>query len=317
LYNNLLLSYKIFVQNVFRLAGILFLGVLLRIPVFFWGKMIFCSLASIYISLVVNSDFTEFKFKDAKSDLKELLTQTRDLKGLFTLHNLPKSHVRELFVENHPDPSLWNLYSEMYLARIKDFIQGSRGQKIKEVKEKELKFAPGRAVSGETLRTRKNTTSKSKWAKLWELIYEEDGKTENLEMLKENVSLPDLLLSQKTQELKNLENNSKLEKVSYFSFKKFYNSWITYSDKKFDAVVWIAKDFQAHVWTFSTLCKWIVSATKLDKYGIVVSQLPTLLQALIDALEVLEKIDSEQSQERKLKNVHVTSLIDGISLYSI
>jgi hypothetical protein len=71
------------------------------------------------------------------------------------------------------------------------------------------------------------------------------------------------------------------------------------------------------VWTFSTLCKWIVSATKQDKYGIVVSQLPSLLQALMDALEVLEKIDSEQSQEKKLKNIHVTSLIDGISFYNI
>lgn len=62
------------------------------------------------------------------------------------------------------------------------------------------------------------------------------------------------------------------------------------------------------------LCKWIVAATKVDRYGIVVSQIPKLLNALLDALEVLEKIDSEQTQEKKLKSTHVTSLIDGISL---
>lgn len=311
LYRNLQSSYSIFSKNIFQFAGLLFLGVLLRISWTFWIKMIFYSLITIYISLVADSDFTDFVFKDAKADLKELLNQTDNLKGLFTLLNLPKSHIRELFVENHPEPSLWTLYSEIYVARIKDFIKGTQGQKGKQVKEKELKFAPGRAVSGETLRSRKNAVSKNKWSKIWELVYNQE-KIENLEDNKENTDLPDLLMSKKSRDLNDLKSNVKLPTVSYFSFQKFFNSWMTNSEKKFDAVAWISRDFQSHMVTFSTLCKWIVYATKLDKYGLVVSQLPTLLLVLMDALEVLERIELEQTQEKKLKSTHVASLIDGI-----
>ena len=59
------------------------------------------------------------------------------------------------------------------------------------------------------------------------------------------------------------------------------------------------------------LCKWIVASAKWDNYGIVVSQLPSLLAILFDVLEALEKVDTEQTVLKKVKSPTVISLIDG------
>ena len=255
LFKNISKTWFIFAKNFYKFSILAIIGIFLQRQVFLWIKTIFASLITIYVMQIINSDFSELKFNSPKEDLRKFSCQKMDAKVLYTLNNLPKSHIRELFVEKDPDPTLWTVFSEIYVNRIKDFIQGTSGQTVKVIDKKESGFAPGRAVSGETMRSRTNNTLKSKWTKFWELIYEEDKKTENLDQGQQDssFSLPDLLKSRKTQELKDLEKKAKIKKLSYFSFESIFNSWITSPKKEFDAVLWISKDFESHVWTFSSI----------------------------------------------------------------